>query len=199
MPYVAYLLLTIYYMVHVVCVDKDEIPRWVKFLGFINVLIICQQINVEYVQIKQETTKRGIGSYLLNVMNIMDICQFTVNIFLILLTLFGIEWPSLPARRIVASISVLFIWLKIFDWLRLFDTTTFYIKLIIVTLKDILPFFLILPFFMLMFGTSLHILNLSRTDDNDMVDDFMGYWVLDILVNEYLLALGEFTMDNFAG
>ena len=89
--------------------------------------------------------------------------------------------------------------MKVFDWLRLFDTTTFYIKLILVTLVDILPFFLILPFFMLMFGTSLHILSLSREEDNSIVDPFMSNWVLDILVNEYLLALGEFTMDNFAG
>ena len=128
----------------------------------------------------------------------MDICQFTVNILLVLLTLFGIDWPSRPARRVIASISVLLIWMKMFDWLRLFDTTTFYIKLIVVTLRDIMPFFMILPIFMLMFGTSLHILNLSRNEDNGMVDPFVGYWVFDILVNEYLLALGEFTMDNFA-
>ena len=50
MPYVLYLVVNVYYMVHVVCVDKDEIAPWVKFLGFLNVLIIAYQLKVEVTQ-----------------------------------------------------------------------------------------------------------------------------------------------------
>ena len=41
LPYVLYLFFTIYYMVHVVCVEINDIAPWVKFFGFLNVLVIA--------------------------------------------------------------------------------------------------------------------------------------------------------------
>ena len=37
---------------------------------------------------------------------------------------------TLETQRTLASVSVIFLWFKVFDWLRLFDSTAFFIKLI---------------------------------------------------------------------
>lgn len=95
------------------------------------------------------------------------------------------------------SISVFLLWAKIFDWLRLFDSTSFYIKLIIVTVTDILPFFIIFPVFLVTFGTAMYVLSTNRDEDSQVVDEYMGWWFADSTLNQYLLSLGEFSMENF--
>ena len=50
---------------------------------------------------------------------------------------------------------------------------------------------LILPLFILAFGTSMMILNFERDDDTTIMDSYTGFWVWDICVNQYLLALGD--------
>lgn len=48
------------------------------------------------------------------------------------------------------------------------------------------------------FGVPMIILNLNLDAESQVVDDVFGYWVLNMLLNQYLLALGEFSLDNFA-
>ena len=50
----------------------------------------------------------------------------------------------------------------------------------------------------MMFGMPMVMLNLNRADNNQVVDEVFGFWGLDAFLNQYLLALGEFNMDNFA-
>lgn len=93
------------------------------------------------------------------------------------------------------------IWFKMFDWLRMFDSTSFYIKLIMVTISDIMPFFLIFPIFLLTFGTPMYILQGNRGvegAENAVLDEYLGNWVFDTLFNQYLLSLGEFGIDEFS-
>ena len=40
-------------------------------------------------------------------------------------------------------------------------------------------------------------LNSSRTDELALVDSTFSFWVPNMLLNQYLLSLGEFNMDNF--
>jgi len=42
------------------------------------------------------------------------------------------------------------------------------------------------------------ILNLKLDDESQVVDEVFGFWLVDMLLNQYLLALGEFSLDNFA-
>jgi len=93
-----------------------------------------------------------------------------------------IDWPDRPTRRVLVSLMLLFIWVKMKDMLRLFDTTAFFIKLIIVTMADIIPFLLILPIFIFAIGTSLYILNMERMDDNEIMDGYTGFWPADVFI-----------------
>lgn len=131
-------------------------------------------------------------------MNIADMFQYSVNMILIVVTIFEIDWPSNSQRRVIASISCLVIWMKMFDWLRLFDATSFYIKLIMQTIKDIMPFMSIFPFFMFTVGTSVYILNMEREDDSEVMDEYLGQWTIDVFISQYLLALGDWDTGSFS-
>ena len=108
--------------------------------------------------------------------------MYGMNGFLTVVTLMEIEWPDLPTRRVLVSVMLMFMWVKMKDLLRLFDTTAFFIKLIIVTMIDIIPFLLILPIFIFAIGTSLYILNMERIDDNEVMDSYTGFWPADVFI-----------------
>jgi len=76
--------------------------------------------------------------------------------------MFGKDYPSIGKRCILSALIAIMMWIKMLDWLRLFDGTAFYIKLIVKTLSDVLPFFVIFIIFIFMFGSSLYILNMNR-------------------------------------
>ena len=51
---------------------------------------------------------------------------------------------------------------------------------------------------LLIFGTPMGFLSLNSSDAEDqVVSSVFDSWLLDILFNQYLLALGEFNMDGF--
>ena len=104
-----------------------------------------------------------------------------------------IEW-----LRIMAAISTSCLLAKVFDWLRLFEQTAFYILLINETLKDIGSFLILLVVALMMFGVPMIMLNLNREPDAQIVDPIFNSWMLNLLLNQYLLALGEFNFDNFS-
>ena len=108
--------------------------------------------------------------------------MYSLNLFMTIITLMEIEWPDRPTRRVLVSIMLLFIWVKMKDLLRLFDTTAFFIKLIIVTMEDIIPFLLILPIFIFAIGTSVYVLNMERMDDNEVMDSYTGFWPADVFI-----------------
>lgn len=72
--------------------------------------------------------------YFTNPMNIVDLMMYLLNAALIVLTFFRVDIPSTGTRRVMGAIVVCLIWSKMFDWMRMFDATSFYIKLIIVTI-----------------------------------------------------------------
>ena len=89
--------------------------------------------------------------------------------------------------------------IKVFDWLRLFEGTAFYILLVQETLKDVQSFMILLIAALMMFGMPMVMLNLNRAEGDEIVNETFSFWGLNLLLNQYLLALGEFNMDNFAG
>ena len=51
---------------------------------------------------------------------------------------------------------------------------------------------------LLMFGVPLYLLQLNRTDDNAVVESKFGdIWLLNAFFNQYMLTLGEFTIDQY--
>lgn len=59
----------------------------------------------------------------------------------------------------LAAIATLIMWWKLLYWFRLFDTTSFYIRLITETMKDISFFVIILMTFLLCFANCIYLLN----------------------------------------
>ena len=64
---------------------------------------------------------------------------------------------------------------------------------------DILPFFLIFFIFIFMFGSALYILSMNRKAEDEIVEEIFNSWLFNTFINQYLLSLGEFGMDNFEG
>ena len=106
----------------------------------------------------------------------MDLCMYSLNGFMTIIELMNIEWPERPMRRVVVSVMLLFMWVKMKYLLCLFVTTAFFIKLIIVTMEDIIPLLIILPIFIFAISTSMYILNMERMDDNEVIDSYTGFW-----------------------
>ena len=88
--------------------------------------------------------------------------------------------------------------LKLFDWLRLFEDVAFYVLLVEETIYDIRHFVMLLLTTLMMFGVPLIMLQPNGDDGKDLVEDTFGYWLIDLVYNQYLLALGEFGVDNFS-
>ena len=112
--------------------------------------------------------------------------------------MFDTGFPERSSQRVIAAISTLFLWIKVLDWMQLFGPTSFFIKLITETIIDIQHFFIIFTVALFMIGVPMYILQLNRTEDNAIVEETFGsIWLLNAFYNQYMLALGEFTIDAF--
>ena len=117
-------------------------------------------------------------------MNVLDCFQYGSVFFLIFITLFNFEIVDSSIRRIWCSMLVVLMWAKLFDWLRMFNKTSFYISLILTTVKDILPFFAIFPIFLFAFGSAMFILDSNTTGDEAQVLGTYGdSFVFNIFIN----------------
>jgi len=65
-------------------------------------------------------------------------------------------------RRALASLASFFLWIKAFYWLRLFTGTSFYIRLIVETLREIKYFMILFAFCLMMFGNAILIMDTGR-------------------------------------
>ena len=107
------------------------------------------------------------------------------------------DFPSIETRRLMCSFLVLVVWAKMFYWFQMFDRTSFYIRLITKTVEEIINFFIIFIIFLFTFGSAMYILSTNRDnikEDKLIIEAHLGNWIADIMINQYLLSLGEF--DN---
>ena len=107
-----------------------------------------------------------------------DLFYLILNFVIMIMNLLDHE-GTLELQRTLASISVCFLWFKIFDWLRLFDKTAFFIKLIEDTLFAIRAFMIIMAVWYLMFGSAFYILNMGLPEENSFMPDVSRFWILD--------------------
>ena len=126
-------------------------------------------------------------------MNICDLTSLALTQTILIgrhLTPFSMEISTL---RLVASVASCLLVIKIYDWLRLFDKPSFFVRLISQTLYDIRSFIILFFIALLMFSVPIDMLNLNRTEEAEALTvTFFGQWLIDGLMNEYLLSLGEF-------
>ena len=100
----------------------------------------------------------------------------------------------------VRSIAILSLWSNFFDWLRLVDQTSFYIKLIEKTFTDIVQFMILFLIALAMIGSAMYALERSfdfGESPDRIVDNTFDFFILDLVYNQYMLALGEFSFDAF--
>ena len=98
---------------------------------------------------------------------------------------------------------MIILWFKLFDWLRLFEETAFYIELLFKTLYDIRVFIIIFIVTLAMFGSSMFMLQSNATVlvelGKNLVDHYFNFFLVDMVLNQYLLSLGDFSFDSYAG
>ena len=89
------------------------------------------------------------------------------------------------------------IWLGLYYWMRLFDSTAFYVTMLRETLMDAGIFLTLLILALCAFGTSAYILvakadAIKEDPDSRVVAQAFGSQLLDSLLTQYMLGLGEF-------
>ena len=94
-----------------------------------------------------------------------------------------VEFIGIETRCLMCAVLSFIIWMKMLDWLRLFDSTAFFIKLIMQTLVDVLPFFVILFVFIFMFGSALYLLSMNREEGSELVDPTFNNWLVNTFIN----------------
>ena len=101
----------------------------------------------------------------------------------------------------MACVAQLIMWFKLGYWFRLFSATSFYVRLITETVADISTFMIMLSTCIFAFANCLYILNLWRLEQPEpapLFDEALDSDVLNALLNQYMLALGEFQTENFS-
>ena len=81
----------------------------------------------------------------------------------------------------------MFLYLKALAWLRLFSGTSFYIRLIIETIKGISNFMVIFFIFLAAFANAIYILNLKRIKSDSENLLITSYTDSDTLTNAFLM------------
>ena len=174
--------------------ENDEFSKWRRIVLAALILIVWSyHVLLEVYQLKSNVCK-----YFKSVWNWNDMIALILTFIVIAASVPEDPLISLEKLRPVASIASCALMLKVFDWLRLFEQTAFYIKLMQETLKDIRAFLILILTALATFGIPMIILNLNLDAESQVVDDVFGFWLVNMLLNQYLLALGEFSMDNFA-
>ena len=111
---------------------------------------------------------------------------------------------DLRVQKICAAVAMLMMYIKLFYWLRLFESTAAFIRMLYEIIEDVKPFLTFLVIAIAMFANSMLLLDQNRrllkADNEDgIISSIFGIAFLDSYVRTYLVALGEFDIDNYEG
>lgn len=202
-PYLTFVTFSLWYYVN--ALDRrtatDDINSYTRWLIWIDApFLFALWCYMVYLETKQIASLHKKMDYFKNLWNWNDLISLSITL-LVLISSVTYE-PLLPIAylRLAASIASCTLLIKVFDWLRLFEKTAFYILLVGETFVEISAFMILLFVALLMFGVPMIMLNLNRSkeDDNVVIAEAFGHWSVDMLVNQYMLSLGEFNYENFA-
>ena len=172
--------------------NEDNGSILLTCLCICTILLWLRQTYIEVVQAKNEGWR-----YLCSFWNFVDITGLLLAFVVYLMTGVKSELLSFEVLRVFAAFASCFTLIKLFDWLRLFEQTAFYVLLLEITMQDIKYFFLLVLATLMMFGVPLLMLDGSSKDGFELIDGTFNFWIIDLMYNQYLLALGEFGLDNF--
>lgn len=165
--------------------------------------LMCCFASLEVGQIVSD----GFG-YLTDPWNCIDLSSISMNSFFLFMALykFFIDSETDPYFDIffvrgIGSFSCFLMWIKVFYWMRLFSSLAYYVKLIMQTISDCIPFMVMVLIICLAFANYFYIADLnlkySGTDGN-YYNDYFDNSVVDILISMYMLgALGDFDSTRY--
>ena len=115
-----------------------------------------------------------------NIYNLVDSISLLLNLVIILDDTMSLKTFK-GFDHLLGAVSVFLMWFKLLQFLRLFDVTSYYIRLIIATLKEIMYFLLVFVVICLMFGNALYVINIPRdiagNDDTNLIGSpIFGGW-----------------------
>lgn len=201
MPWLLYMICALYFFatqLGVLSHDEEEHEVvdtvYAYSIGCLTIILLIYQVVIEGYQLAGSTFKE----YIFTFPNAFDIFQLLSTFTIVAMNLHSSHNVNTDMIRVVAAVSVFLLWMKMFDWLRLFEPTSFYIKLVTATFSDMSSFMLLFLTGLAMFGSSMYMLQLSSQSSKDtIIESNVDHFFLDSLINQYLIALGEFAMDGF--
>jgi hypothetical protein len=110
------------------------------------------------------------------------------------------------------SFAVFFMWIKVFYWMRLFASLAYYVKLIMQTLSDSVPFMAMMLIILCAFANFFYVasqnveysgLVLTNPEGTEYTpsyfSEYVGVDVIDVMLSMYLMgALGDFDAGAYA-
>ena len=138
--------------------------------------------------------------YFRDLYNINDLFMQIGTLTVVVINLSESALLSKINQRNLSGFILLSMGLKaVIDWLRLFDVTSFYVTLITRTVYDIAYFGLILCVMILFIGSATYMLQLNadESEEASIIAPYFDNFIVDSILNQYLLILGEFHMDGF--
>ena len=126
-----------------------------------------------------ETIKDHFGSW----WNFNDAFWMTVSPIIVFAATSEVFWIPRESLVTMSALVAFAMMIKMFDWMRLFSNTAHYITLIGETLKDSWSFMFILVANLMMFGVPLSIIDLNRTEGNDIIQGDFNNWIVNDFMN----------------
>ena len=202
LPFIALMILAVFYMHYELehePDDRDDESRagyyCRKGAGIFTILFIFWSLRTELFQFAYAERKMD---YICSGWNWVDFFGLMFTLTIAFHTLLEMTLIPIESLRILAAVASLFLLMKVYDWLRLFENTAFYVLLLQETLNDLKWFLVLLGVAFLMFGLPMSMLSLNRSDeDSRLIQERFEFWFIDLIYNQYLLALGEFETDSF--
>ena len=131
-------------------------------LGATLAIALLIQIIVEIIQ----SAKTALWDYVTNFNNYTDIFTYLTCVYLLTVHSLQIDGGiPIQEQRIIAAVSLLLTWIKVFEWFKLFKKTSFYIKLVIETFNDIRYFIIIFAAVLITIGCAMYMLQLNKASD----------------------------------
>ena len=163
--------------------DFGGAAKWFwHIFGFLLGLFAASCLWIEITQIMNDPK-----GYLTSVYNWNDLFQYTVTIFIVVINIFGDGSRIIGLERSLCSFVLLSQGAKaVLDWLRLFDNTSFYVTLILKTIRDIGYIAFIIIIILIYIGSALYMLQLntnSTEEDAAIVTPIFNNFLIDSMIN----------------
>ena len=130
---------------------------WEFFMRNINLVLTLYFLWYELKQVQQNRLL-----YIFDPFNVIDLTSATINTIVILSFGWGLHILSTDTSRLFAAISCVLMWCKVFYWMRLFGSTSYYIRMVVDTISDVMIFLILFFSILFTFGNAMYILNYNR-------------------------------------